>query len=376
MWGITLGVGGAIAALGAPVLGAVADQAGRRKMWIGGFTVLSVTATALLWFIKPDEAYQWWGLAFVLLGALGMEAGLLFYNAMLPALVPQDHIGRWSGWGWGLGYAGGLACLTLALVAFVNEPNAWFSFDTESALHIRSAFLLAALWFALFSLPLFLFTPDTPASGKSATRILRDGLHQLRESLRNIRRYRNIVRFLIARLFYTDGLVTLFLFGGVYAAGVFEMTEQQILGFGIALNAAAGAGAAAFSWLDDLIGSKRTILLALLGLILPCFFLLVTDSQTGFWTGGIVLGIFVGPVQAASRSMMARMAPAELRCQMFGLYALSGKATAFVGPLVVGSTTYLTGSQRIGMSAIVVLLTVGFLLLLGVPEPTKPIPRS
>lgn len=373
MWGITLGIGGALAALGAPLLGAVADQAGRRKLWIGGFTALSVVGTALLWFIKPQVEYQWFALVFVGLGAIGMEAALVFYNAMLPALVPRERIGRWSGWGWALGYAGGLACLSLTLVAFVNEPTAWFSFDTEAALHIRSSFLLAALWFAFFSIPLFLFTPDTPASGKSTRRILADGLHQLRDSLRNIRRYSNIVRFLIARLFYTDGLATLFLFGGVYAAGVFEMTEQQVLQFGIALNVAAGAGAAAFSWIDDLIGSKRTILFALLGLILPAIFLLFTDSQRGFWAGGLALGIFAGPVQAASRSMMARMAPPELRNQMFGLYALSGKATAFVGPLVVGSTTYITGSQRIGMSVIVVFLVIGLLLLLKVQEPERPL---
>jgi UMF1 family MFS transporter len=178
----------------------------------------------------------------------------------------------------------------------------------------------------------------------------------------------HIVRFLIARMVYIDGLGTLFVFGGVYAAGTFAMTEVQILMFGIALNVTAGLGAAGFAWIDDWFGSKRTILLALAGLIAFGTLILLVESRTAFWTLGLALGVFVGPVQAASRSYLARAAPAELRNQMFGLYALSGKATAFLGPLLVGWITYWAESQRIGMATIVVLFALGFLLMLFVPR--------
>lgn len=158
----------------------------------------------------------------------------------------------------------------------------------------------------------------------------------------------------------------MFAFGGVYAAGTFDMTEQEVIGFGIALNVTAGLGAAGFAWVDDWIGGTRTILLSLGGLILFVSALLLAPSKPFFWGFGLALGIFVGPVQAASRSFLARIAPRGLRGQMFGLYAFSGKATAFLGPLIVGWLTHLTGSQRVGVSSVLVFFVVGLVLLLTV----------
>jgi UMF1 family MFS transporter len=172
-------------------------------------------------------------------------------------------------------------------------------------------------------------------------------------------------------MLYSDGLLTLFMFGGVYAAGTFDMSQADVLKFGIALNVSAGLGAGAFAWVDDRIGAKATIMLSLVGLIVPGVLILVIESQAVFWLLGIVLGIFIGPVQAASRSYLARAAPKALRAEMFGLYALSGKATAFLGPLMVGWLTHLTGSQRIGMSPIIILLTLGFVLMFTVPRPRE-----
>ncbi|MDX1631450.1 MAG: MFS transporter, partial [Thermoanaerobaculia bacterium] len=256
-----------------------------------------------------------------------------------------------------------------SLFALVRPEGAWLGLDPEHYEHVRATFLLVAVWFSLFSLPLLMVTPDRRRGPRrSPTEAVRRGMRQLAGSLRRIRDYGHIVRFLAARMLYIDGLATIFAFGGVYAAGTFDMNEEQVLAFGIALNVSAGLGAALFAGLDDRLGSKRTILLALVGLVVTSTTILGVESRGLFWIVGVVLGIFVGPAQAASRSYLSRAAPEELRTEMFGLYALSGKATAFVGPLLVGWITAWAGSQRIGMSVIVVLLLAGGLLLLTVPR--------
>src|SRR5699024_900303 len=219
----------------------------------------------------------------------------------------------------------------------------------------------------LFALPLFLITPDTKGTGKPFSQAVRDGMRQLYTSIVHVRRYSHIARFLIARVFYIEGLATLFAFGGVYAAGTFNMNEQEILLFGITLNVTAALGAAVFAWVDDWIGSKQAILLSLIGLIVFGTLVLLVETPTLFWTFGLLLGIFVGPAQAASRSFLAITAPEPLRNEMFGLFALSGKVTSFLGPLLVGWGTYLSGSQRIGMSVIIIFFIIGFLIMITVP---------
>lgn len=368
IWGTAIGVGGVLVAVLGPILGAATDQTGRRKPWIFAFTALCVVSTASLWFVYPQAHFMWFGALAAGIGAFGVELAAMFYNAVLPGLAGPKRIGRWSGWGWALGYAGGLASLIAVLLLFVEESTRMLPFDTDSAQHLRASFLFVALWYAVFSIPFFLFTPDTERTGKSLRQGIRDGLGQLAESFRNIRQYAHIVRFLVARIFYVDALATLFSFGGVYAAGTFDMDERQILLFGIALNVTAGLGAFAFSWIDDWIGSKLTILFSLAGLIIPGIIMLIATSATVFWVVGVILGIFVGPAQAASRSYMGRIAPARLENQMFGLFTFSGKATAFVGPILVGWLTYLTGSQRIGMSTIIVFFIIGFALMLTLPR--------
>jgi MFS transporter, UMF1 family len=367
-WGNMIGLAGILVAVGGPLLGAVADQSGRRKPWIATFTTMCAAATALLWFVEPSSGYIWPALVLVGLSTVGVEYAFIFYNAMLPSLVTPNRLGRWSGWGWSLGYAGGLACLTIALLAFITPDHPWLGLDRTLAEDVRATFLLTAVWILLFSLPLLLFTPDIPCAGKPLVNSVQDGIAQLIDSLHRVRDYRHIIRFLVAHMIYIDGLTTVFALGGVYAVGTFSMTEEQVLIFGITLNITAGLGAAGFSWIDDWIGSKRTILVSLLGLIISTILMLLVKPVALFWTLGLVLGVFVGPVQAASRSFLARIAPEELRNQMFGLYALSGKATSFIGPVAVGWITYATGSQRVGMGAIAVLLLIGGALMLGVPE--------
>ena len=358
-------------ALAGPVLGAVADHTGRRKPWLAAFTALAVMATAMLWYARPEADWVLWTLVFVALANFGFEMGMVFYNAMLPELAPADRIGRVSGWGWGLGYAGGLASLAVALVFLVQADPPPFGLDKGTAAHVRATALLVAGWFAVFSLPLFLLTPDSGSSGLAPAEALRRGLRTLIATIRGIGEHGLIARFLLARMIYTDGLNTLFAFGGIYAAGTFGMELDEVIVFGIALNATAGLGAALFAWVDDWIGPKRTILISLAALTVLGAAVLMAQTKTQFWVQGVMLGVFVGPAQAASRSMMARLAPEHLRAEMFGLYAFSGKATAFIGPALLAWVTALAGSQRAGMATILVFLAAGMALLWPLPEPGR-----
>jgi len=367
LWGNAIAAAGLLVAVGGPILGAVADQGGPRRGLLAAFTLLAVAATALLWFVRPDTAYVPLALLLVAVGTLGAELAAVLYNALLPVLAPASRIGRWSGWGWGLGYLGGLSCLALALFGFVRA-DAWLDLPRDQAQYVRATFLLTAAWFLVFALPLLSLNIERHAPRKPLGRAVRDGLAQLTRTLRQVRHYAVILRFLIARMLYVDGLATLFVFGGVYAAGTFEMSEQDVLLFGIVLNVTAAAGAVLFAWLDDLRGPRATLLLALSGLILLGTAVLLVQSQTWFWVLGAGLGVFVGPAQAAGRSWLARAAPPELRSELFGLFALSGKATAFAGPLLVGWVTWLADSQRVGMGVIIVFFALGLAMLLTVPE--------
>lgn len=371
LWGNAIAAAGLLVALAGPVLGAVADQGGPRRGLLAGFTLVAVAATAALWLVRPETAFVPLALVLVAVATLAAELAVVLYNALLPVLAAPSRIGRWSGWGWGLGYVGGLVCLALALFGLVR-PDAWLDLPRDQAQHIRATFLLTAAWYLVFALPLLSFRLRQPGQGKPLFRAAADGLRQLGRTLGQVRRYAVIARFLIARMLYVDGLATLFAFGGVYAAGTFDMSEEQVLMFGILLNVTAAAGAVLFAWLDDLRGPRTTLLLALVGLILAGTAVLLVESQTWFWVLGALLGVFVGPAQAAGRSWLARAAPAELRAELFGLFALSGKATAFAGPLLVGWVTWLAGSQRVGMGVIIVFFALGLLLLLTVPEQRPP----
>jgi len=369
VWGYAVGLAGLAVAVFSPVLGAIADRGGRRKPWLAVLTLAAVATTAMLWYTRPDPADVAWALIFMTLSSIAFEFGTVFYNAMLPELAGPGRVGRVSGWGWALGYAGGLVCLVIALFGFVKTETPPFGIPTEGAAHVRAVMLLAAAWFALFALPLFLFTPDRPSTGRGAGRAVREGLATLRATLRDVRKYAEIVRFLVARMLYADGLVTLFAVGGIYAAGTFGMDFGEVVQFGIALNLMAGLGALIFAWADDWLGAKPVIVISLVALIGLGAGALVVESKLAFWIIGMALGVFVGPSQSASRSMMARLAPEGLRTEMFGLYALSGRATSFMGPIAFGFATGLFDSQRAGMATILVFFLAGLLLLIPVKEP-------
>ena len=366
-WGLAISISALCVALIGPLLGAIADHSGRRKPWLFSFTLISALCAMGLWFVTPEPGSVFMALFFVGVGTFAFELGMIFYNAMLPDLSPPRKIGRWSGWGWGLGYVGGLTCLALTLVAFVQTGNPWFGLDKEMAEHLRATGPMVGLWMLIFAVPLFVFTPDKP-SGVGFTEASKRGITSLIETFKHVTQHTNIARFLIARMIYTDGLNTLFAFGGIYAAGSFGFSFEDLILFGIGINVTAGLGAASFAWIDDWIGPKLTILISITALIFLSSALLLIDNVFLFWVFGLGLGIFVGPAQSASRSMMARLAPPEMRTKMFGLFALSGKATAFLGPALLAIMTDAFASQRAGMASIVVFFIIGALLLLRVND--------
>lgn len=367
-WGAALSISGLVLAVLAPVLGAIADQGGGRKPWIGTFTLIAVAAAIGLWWIEPDPRFILPALLLVAIGNAAFEFGHVFYNAMLADIAPPSHLGRLSGWAGALGYLGGLLCLGLCLVLFVMPEVPLFGLDKSLAEEVRITGPFVGLWFLVFAVPLFVFTREQSRPFKPAGAV-RAGLASLWETLRALPRHGQTGRFLIARMLYTDGLNTLFAFGGIYAAGTFGMSFQEILIFGILLNVTAGIGAFGFAWLDDLVGAKTTILVSVAALTLLGAAILVIESRLWFYLLGCAIGIFIGPAQTASRSFMARIAPPDLRAEFFGLYALSGKATAFLGPALVGWVTVMADSQRAGMATILIFFVAGLALLWGIRDP-------
>ena len=364
-WGWMQTVAAVCIALLSPVLGAMADNGGRRAM-LAACTLLTAVFTALVWFAKPDPSWTLYVLVCVGLATIAFEIGTVFYNAMLPEVTTPDHLGRVSGLAWGLGYAGGLACLALALVLLVQPNPSLFGLDRAASEHVRATALLVGLWTVVFAWPVLLFVPDPPGARLPMGQAVAGCIADTARLVRGLPARPDMLRFLVARLFYTDGLNTLFAFGAIYAAGVHGMGMEDILLFGIAMNVTAGLGAAAFGLVDDRIGSKRSVLIALVFLILLGSALLLTDSVTWFWVLAMAMGLFMGPAQAASRTLMAQMAPEGQCAAHFGLFALSGRITGFLGPAALAAVTMATGSQALGMATVLVFLALGAVVLASV----------
>lgn len=362
-WAFMTGASALVIALVSPLLGAIADRGRGRKAWLAGCTAVMAVASGSLWFATPDMSSTALVLWAVAIGVIAFEIGAVFLNSFLPGLVPDSWLGRISGWAWGLGYAGGLCGMLLVLFGFVLAEEPLLGLDKGAAEHVRIAGPVVGLWLAVFCLPLFLWTSDRSGSGLPAGQAIREGTATMWRSLLGLPRNRVLGRFLLARMLYTDGINTLFAFGGIYAAGTFGMTVDQVILFGLLLNLTAGLGSGAFGWLDDRIGAKATILLGLTGIVLTGIPILLISDPMLFWVLGAVLGIFFGPVQSASRSLMARITPPGRESEMFGLYALSGRITAFVGPWLVGAVVLATASQRIGLATVLPFLILGGVLL-------------
>jgi UMF1 family MFS transporter len=368
-WSFMVALAGIAIAISSPPLGAIADRMGHAKRGIAiGVSVL-ILSGALLWFGKPDPVYRLPVLIVSGVGIVAMELAMLFYNALLPGVAPAERIGRVSGWGWASGYVGGLICLGLALVLLVQPEHPIFGIPRDEFANVRATGPLTAIWAAVFAWPLFFAVKDVPKTGLAVGTAVRQGLADTWFTLRALRRTPQLAWFLAASALYRDGVTTILAMGGLYAGGTFGMDLNQLIMFGMSLNVSAGLGAATFAWLDDAIGSKRTIMLSVVGLIVFGAGIVLVHDKSWFIGLALALGIFVGPAQAASRSLAVRLAPPGEVGKVFGLYALTGRAVTFVGPTMFGIVTQATHSQRAGLGSILLLLMLGLALLTKVREP-------
>ncbi len=364
-WAV-IGPSAVIVALLSPLLGALADRTGTRKRALFISTAVCVVATALLFVPQRGDVVA--AIVLVLIANVAFEVGQVFYNAFLPEIAPEDRIGRISGWAWALGYAGGLLCMVLAL-AVVMPEQAPFGLDKSTGEQVRVTNLLVAGWFALFAIPAFLYLREPKAEGgKSPRGLIATTFGELGETFREIRTYRQVVRLLVARLFYNDGLVTIFAMGGIFAATAYGFDETDILLFGIVLNIAAGLGAFAFGYVDDRIGGKTTIFISLGLLCLATLVAVLGPSRAWLWGAGVLIGIASGPNQAASRSLLGRFVPHDKETEFYGFFAFSGKATAFIGPVLFGLLTAVFDSPRAGIAAVLGLFALGAIFLTRVDE--------
>ena len=401
LWGYATAAAGVLIALLSPVLGAIADAGGRRKPWIAAFGALLVLGSSMMWIGRPDDPSVILPLLIAFgIATVGAEFATVFNNAMMPNLVPPEKIGRLSGTGWATGYVGGIVSLVLVLGFLAASPvtgRTLFGFlplfGLDPVMHEgdRITGPLTGLWFIVFVLPMFLLTPDhaakTPALGA-----VRHGLAELRDTLSTLPSKPVMATFLIANMVYTDALVALFAFGGIYAAGTFGWQTIQIGTFGILLAFSGTIGAWLGGKLDDLLGPKKviagsmTILLAAILLILsidretllfvikvtppvPGGGLFAAPAEQAYLALGFLIGLAAGPLQAASRTLLIRLAPEERITQYFGLFALSGKVTSFMAPLAVSIVTAVTASQKAGMAILILFFVAGLVLLARVRDP-------
>jgi UMF1 family MFS transporter len=402
LWGYAAAAAGVLIAIGSPLLGAFADGRGRRKPWVALFALVVAASMSALWLATPgaEASTILLLLAAFVAASAAAEFAAVFTNAMMPSLVPSAQLGRLSGWGWATGYAGGLVSLALVAGLLVTNPATGRTLlDLEPLIHLDAAMRegdrlvgpLAAGWLVVFLLPFFLFVPDVRVQ-KTMTHAGKSALAELWETLTAVPQQRDALLFLTARALYTDGLTAIFVFGGIYGTAVFGWQPFERGLFGIILTIFGAFGAVIGGVLDDKFGAKRVIIGALLILIAGCVGILsvshthvlfttpvapkVPDSRPFSSTGELVflafamlVAVVAAPNQSSSRSLMARLAPAEKMTQYFGLFAFSGKVTAFLAPLLVAIVTDATGSQRAGMAAILVFLLAGLLMMLPVREP-------
>jgi len=399
LWGFATATAGLLIALMSPVLGAIADSSGRRKPWIAAFGALLVIGSCLMWFGKPGDATVIPPLLLAYgIATIGAEFATVFNNAMMPTLVPPDQIGRLSGTGWATGYIGGILSLILVLGFLAASPDTGrtlfgfaplFGLDPVTHQGDRISGPLTGIWFIVFVTPMFLLTPDYPAK-RRLREALRAGLIELKQSLGELPKQPSMATFLLANLIYTDGLVSLFAFGGIYAASTFGWHTIQIGSFGILLAIAGTFGAWLGGKLDDRLGPKRVIAGSMLILLLAVIAILLVDrdsilfievappepggamfsgaAERAYLVLGCLIGAAGGPLQAAARTLLIHLAPKDRIAQYFGLFALTGKVTSFVGPLLIGAITAITASQKAGMAVLVVFFVAGLALLVRVKD--------
>lgn len=358
VWAYMTGITAFTVAIISPMLGSYADSSGKFKELIVIFIALGSIATGLLWFAKPNETFISYAIILSAISIFFLESSFIFYNAILSKMIKREQIGSLSGFAWGGGYFGAVIALIVVLGIFIIPDENIFSLDKSQSEHIRATMLFTASWAIIFSLPMMFYLPSFSQENKKISTIT-----SLKKSIVEAQNVPNLLRFLLARMAYNDGLITLFAFGGIYAAKVFGFSQLEIILFAIGLNISAGLGAIIGGFLDDNIGPIKTIKLALIGLFLCGLIVIVSPYKMIFWIVGVSLGLFVGPIQSASRTYLSLTASDKHKGGLFGLYTVSGKLTSFIGPFLYGWLVMMSGNERYGMAVVLVLIAFGFFLL-------------
>lgn len=377
--GWALAGAGLFIAVVAPVAGLRSDRSGRRTFWLGFNTMAVVVISASLFFVQPDPSYLWLGLILLGAGNIFFEFASVNYYAMLNGLSTPSTIGRVSGLGWGLGYIGGIVLLLFVYFGFINPEVGLFGITSENGMDVRVTMLICALWTLIFSIPVLRAVRDDKTTRGTLPRLGLIGSYRLLfRSVSDVwRQDHHTVYFLVASAIFRDGLAGVFTFGGVIAATVFGFTPGEVIIFGVVANLVAGVATILFGALDDWLGPKRVIIGSLVAMILAGLgvFLFYDRGATVFWVLGLVLCIFVGPAQSASRTFLARLIPEGKEGELFGLYATTGRAVSFLSPamfsVAIGLGMAVTGlsvddAQYWGIVGILAVLLLGLLLLLPV----------
>ena len=396
MWGWMLAISGLLTALCAPVLGAIADSSGHKKLWIVIWSLFYMAGAWALWWAVPDADHGTliWVLVAFAVGMVGLEYGIVFTNSILPSLGARADWGRISGTGWAIGYLGGLVSLFIMLTLLAEDDTGVtligiapiLGLDPEMREGTRAVGPFTALWYLVFVIPFFLWVKDPPVA-KQAKGAIRRGLQELKTTLIALPARKSLFAYLGSSMIYRDALNGIYAFGGIYAAGVLGWSITQIGLFGILAAAVGAVGCWVGGKLDSRFGPKPVIVVCILILILVCSIIVSTDRSmvlfmpvaagstlpdTVFYICGALIGAGGGSLQSASRTMLVRQADPARMTEGFGLYALSGKVLSFVAPGLIALATTLTDSQRLGVTPLIGLFVVGLILLLWVKPEGEP----
>jgi UMF1 family MFS transporter len=360
--GYAVGAAGLLIALLAPVLGQRSDATGQRKRALGIATILVAVAMFALFFVQADPSFFILGISLVAIGSVISEIAGVNYNALLVQVSTPKTVGKVSGLGWGLGYIGGILALVIVVVAYFFD---WFGASEEMGLRLVA--VGCAIWSIVFAIPLFLNVPDPlPGPGREKVSFFQSYIVLFADIRRLYRDSRDTFWFLVASAVYRDGLAGVFTFGATIASISFGFSFIEVVIFGIAANLVAGVSTIISGRFDDLFGPRAVIVSALIGLVIAglVVFALHDAGQFIFWIFGLLLCVFVGPAQAASRSLLARLTPAGREGEIFGLYATTGRAASFISPTLWAVFISIFGAQYWGVLGIVLVLAVGLVLML------------
>tara|TARA_Y100000590_G_scaffold21656_1_gene25081 strand:- start:2536 stop:3765 length:1230 start_codon:yes stop_codon:yes gene_type:complete len=363
-WGWTIGITGFLVAIIGPVVGSFADKKNKIIFFVRFFSLLCIIFTALLWFAKPSQSYLFYTLLIVGIANFFYELSLIFYNSLLKNITKNKNLGKSSGFGFALGYLGGIIILLISIKLFIDTDFLPFGLTKEESENIRAITLLVSIWFLIFSIPFLFFTIGKERRVKK-NYIVNFG--DLKKLLWN-KKITVLGKFLIARMLYADGLNAIIVMGGIFAVGVFNLEIKDLLKLSITMNITAFIGAFIGGIINDRYGSKIVIIFSLIGLILSSITILFTFTASTFFYLAAINGLFIGPIQSASRVVITSMLNKNNQGKGFGLFATSGKLTSFLGPLLVSTVTFLTASQRIGFSAAIILLLFGLIILLNIKK--------